>query len=104
MVRVGLLITSSANATFSATVRLRSRRKSWKTHPMLRRSLGTFHLLMVFSVWSLIRIVPLVGSSSFNSRRRNVDLPDPDEPIRKTNSPLSISVDTSSSAGRALAG
>src|SRR3712207_4557322 len=51
IVRCGLLITSRAKATFWATVRSRSRRKSWKTQPMVRRSFGTFHLLRVFSVW-----------------------------------------------------
>ena len=104
MVRWGLLMTSSAKATFWATVRLRSRRKSWKTQPMVRRSLGTCHLLIVFSVLPLTTTVPLVGSSSLSSSRRKVDLPEPEEPMRKTNSPLSISVDTSSRAGRELAG
>src|SRR3954449_8900409 len=61
MVRWGLLMTSSAKATFWATVRLRSRRKSWKTQPMVRRSLGTCHLLIVLSVLPLTTTVPLVG-------------------------------------------
>src|SRR5919112_4390969 len=71
---------------------------------MVRRSLGTCHLLIVLSVLPLTMTVPRVGSSSLSSRRRKVDLPEPEEPIRKTNSPLSISVDTSSRAGRELAG
>ena len=71
---------------------------------MVRRSLGTCHLLIVFSVLPLTMTVPEVGVSSFSSSRRNVDLPEPEDPMRKTNSPLSISVDTSSRAGRPLAG
>ena len=38
---------------------------------------------------------PLVGSISFSKRRINVDLPEPEEPTTKTNSPLLISRDTS---------
>jgi hypothetical protein len=45
-------------------------------------------------------IVPLVGTSSRSNSRRNVDLPEPDGPMRKTNSPRSMSTDTRSSAGR----
>ena len=45
-------------------------------------------------------MVPRVGTSSRSSSRRNVDLPEPDGPIRKTNSPLSIDTVTRSSAGR----
>src|SRR6185436_19600473 len=41
------------------------------------------------------------GVSSASSNRMNVDLPEPDGPIRKTNSPLSILTETLSSAGRA---
>src|SRR3954447_16094727 len=44
------------------------------------------------------QIVPESGSSSFVSRRRNVDFPEPDGPTRKTNSPLAISTDASRSA------
>src|ERR1700709_1257698 len=44
---------------------------------------------------------PCVGVSSASSRRMNVDLPEPDGPMRKTNSPLSILRLTLSSAGRA---
>ena len=39
-----LPMTSSANATFSATVLFGSSRKSWKTVPTWRRSAGTFQL------------------------------------------------------------
>src|ERR671920_1794277 len=44
------------------------------------------------------QILPAVGRSSLVSRRRKVDLPEPDWPTTKTNSPLPISTDTSSSA------
>src|ERR1700757_2055892 len=44
---------------------------------------------------------PVVGESIPNSSRMNVDLPEPDGPIRKTNSPLSILTLMSSNAGRA---
>ena len=43
-------------------------------------------------------IRPEVGSSSFSSRRMIVDLPEPDAPTTKTNSPLSITNETSESA------
>ena len=43
---------------------------------------------------------PLVGTSSRSSSRRNVDFPEPDGPMRKTNSPLSMFTETRSSAGR----
>src|SRR5438067_2324920 len=39
-----------------------------------------------------------VGSSSFSRRRISVDLPDPDGPTTKTNSPLPISSETSARA------
>ena len=43
-------------------------------------------------------IRPDVGSSSLRSRRMTVDLPEPDAPTTNTNSPLSITKDTSESA------
>ena len=43
-------------------------------------------------------ILPEVGSSSFSTRRTIVDLPEPDAPTMKTNSPLSIANETSRSA------
>ena len=42
-----------------------------------------------------------VGVSSASSSRMNVDLPDPDGPMRKTNSPFSILSEMLSRAGRA---
>src|SRR5581483_1818911 len=47
------------------------------------------------------RTSPVVGTSAASRSRMNVDLPEPDGPIRKTNSPLSILTLTSSNAGRA---
>jgi hypothetical protein len=41
---------------------------------------------------------PFVATSSFRSRRMSVDLPEPDAPTMKTNSPFSTSTDTSSRA------
>ena len=45
-------------------------------------------------------ILPLVGWISRSSSLTIVDLPEPDGPMKKTNSPLSIETDTSSSDGR----
>ena len=50
-----------------------------------------------FDTW----ISPVVGVSSASTSRMKVDLPEPDGPMRKTNSPLSILRLTLSSAGRA---
>src|SRR3954465_12038431 len=44
---------------------------------------------------------PEDGCPSASSSRMTVDFPEPDGPMRKTNSPLSILTDTLSSAGRA---
>jgi hypothetical protein len=57
-----------------------------------RGSLATFQ--------SCTYTLPLVGTSSRSSSRRNVDLPEPDGPIRNTNSPLCTCTDTLSRAGR----
>ena len=94
----GRPITSRAKATFSNTVLLGRSRKSWNTQPMLRRRKGTRHLgrLPMSRPASMIR--PSSGTSSRSNSRRKVVLPDPDEPTRKTNSPLSMSTDTSLSA------
>ena len=43
---------------------------------------------------------PLLGVTSCSSSLMIVDLPEPDGPMKKTNSPFSIETDTSSSDGR----
>src|SRR5688572_14187100 len=45
-------------------------------------------------------ILPLVGWISRNSNLTIVDLPEPDGPMKKTNSPFSIATDTSLRDGR----
>ncbi len=99
----GLPITCSANATFSNTVLFGSSRKSWNTTPIWRRSAGTFQLASRATSLPATCTRPLVARSSRSTRRRKVDLPDPDDPTRKTNSPLATSRLTSSSAARGLA-
>src|SRR3954469_23229824 len=68
---------------------------------MTWRRLGTCRPASLLT-WNFdTRMSPWVGDSSASSSRMNVDLPEPDGPMRKTNSPLSILTDTLSSAGRA---
>ena len=57
---------------------------------MFRRSIGTFERLSRARSRPPTTILPLVGSSSFSSSRTSVDLPEPDAPTTKTNSPLSM--------------
>jgi hypothetical protein len=78
-------------------VRSGSRRKSWNTQPMARRRYGT--LLRLSSPRSRPPMItcPDVARSSRMHRRMKVDLPDPDCPTRKTNSPAAIDTDTPSS-------
>src|SRR5215218_9965140 len=57
---------------------------------MLRRSIGTFDFLSRVRSRPPTTILPSLGSSSFSSNRTSVDLPDPDAPTMKTNSPLSM--------------
>ena len=97
-------MTSSAKATFWNTVLFGSSRKSWNTQPIDRRSAGTFQFDNRPSSRPPTWTLPVVGTSSLSSSRRKVDLPDPLLPTRKTNSPLSMSTLTSSSAGRVLVG
>src|SRR3954465_3856245 len=95
----GLPITSSANDTFSNTVLSCSSLKSWNTVPRLRRSFGTPLQAESFARFlPATKTSPCVGSSSRSNKRRDEDLPDPDGPTRKTNSPFSISMETSSRA------
>jgi len=48
--------------------------------------------------WPATMMVPEVGTSSRSSNRMNVDLPEPECPTMKTNSPCAISQSTSHSA------
>ena len=100
IVDAGLPITSSAKATFSATDFCCSNRKSWKTQPIDWRSLGTCRARSELTWYSPIQMSPDVGLSSLRSIRKKVDLPDPDGPMRKANSPLPTSRLTLDSAGR----
>ena len=92
-------ITSRANPTFCSTVLLVSNRKSWNTQPRRRRWAATFDRRRCTRSWPSTSIDPEVGMSSRISRRRKVDLPDPDGPMTKANSPFSTSMVTSSRAG-----
>jgi predicted N-acetyltransferase YhbS len=58
------------------------------------------HALMALMSCPATQTRPCSGCSLRFMRRRSVDLPEPDAPTRKTNSPFSISTETSSSAGR----
>src|SRR5215475_2156409 len=53
---------------------------------------------------SLTTTLPLVGVTSWRSSFTMVDLPEPDGPMKKTKSPLSIATETPSSDGRAAFG
>ncbi len=96
----GLPMTCSAKATFSATVLVGSRRKSWNTTPIWRRKRGTFHEGSFARSRPATCTSPELARSSLSVRRRNVDLPEPEAPTRNTNSPRSMFTETSSSAGR----
>src|SRR3954451_18905638 len=93
-------MTSSANATFSYAVRLGSRRKSWNTHPIERRKCGTFHDRMVVTSLVFTTTLPRFGGTSCSRSLMIVDLPEPEGPMKKTNSPFSMSTETSSREGR----
>ena len=92
-------MTSMANATFSYTVLFGRSLKSWNTHPMLRRSWGTFQWLSCEMSRPATTIRPLVACSSRSRSLRKVDFPEPDGPTRKTNSPFWTSAVTSSERG-----
>jgi len=97
-------MTSSANATFSYAVRFGSSRKSWKTQPIDRRKTGIFHERIVVTSRLFTMTRPRVGVISCSRSLMMVDLPDPDGPMKKTNSPFSIDTLTSSRDGRAAFG
>src|SRR5215468_1310271 len=67
---------------------------------MRRRRWGTFQLFSLARSFPATWIRPSVGRSSRRISRRKVDLPEPDGPTRKTNSPFSTSRLTFSRAGR----
>ena len=90
--------TRSAYAMFSKAERSRSSLKSWKTQPTFRRSSGTLERFSRSRSRPPTRIRPDVGSSSLRSSRMIVDLPEPDGPTTKTNSPFSITNETPSTA------
>jgi hypothetical protein len=72
--------------------------KSWKTQPTFRRSIGTFDRFSRARSRPPTTIVPDVGSISFSINRMIVDFPEPEAPTTNTNSPLSITNETSVSA------
>jgi hypothetical protein len=72
---------------FSKTVLRAISRKSWKTTPMVRRRCGICECGKTPMLRPLTRIWPVVGGSSRKSSRKSVDLPAPEGPVRKTNSP-----------------
>src|SRR6266540_1749519 len=67
-----------------------------------RRSAGTFQEASRFNSLPATHMRPALGRSSLISRRMKVDLPEPDWPTTKTNSPLPISTETSSRAMTSL--
>src|SRR5689334_4498113 len=93
-------ITSRAKATFSYAVRLGSSRKSWNTQPICRRNAGMRHERMEVTSRSLTTTLPRLGVTSCRSSLMIVDLPEPEGPMKKTNSPFSMLTETSSSEGR----
>ena len=99
-----LPITCRAKATFWKTVLLGSSRKSWNTVPISRRSCGTLRSGRRDSSRPATKTDPDVAFSSRSARRSRVDLPEPDWPTTKTNSPRSTSRDTPSTAGRVVRG
>src|SRR3546814_856889 len=66
---------------------------------MLRRRYGTFHDDSSRMSLPATKMRPCSGRSSRLTRRRKVDLPDPDAPTRNTNSPLAISTSALRRAG-----
>lgn len=97
-----LPMTCRVKATFWKTFLLGRRRKSWKTTPRLRRKYGTLREEIEPRSCPSTWMLPLVGFSSFRMRRRQLDLPEPDAPTRKTNSPRSTSRLMPFSAGRVV--
>ena len=66
--------------------------------------MGSARIAALDTSVSLTTTLPLVGVTSCSSSFTMVDLPEPDGPMKKTKSPLSIDTDTPSSEGRAAFG
>ena len=75
-----LPVTRSGMATFSQVVMWSSRRKSWKTMPMRRRSCARLAGVTRLMSWPSTWIWPRVGWIDMNSRRSSEVLPEPDGP------------------------
>ena len=87
-----------AKATFSYTFRLGINLKSWNTIPIFLLKYGISFLANFERSVLLTTTFPDVGSISFNIIFIKVDLPAPDGPTKKTNSPDSIFMLTSERA------
>jgi len=74
--------------------------KSWNTTPIVRRKYGICESGSTPMLRPLTMICPDVGASSRKRSFKNVDLPAPEGPVKKTNSPLSIEQVTSVNACR----
>ena len=98
ILRRGVPVTSSANATFSHTDLRGSSLKSWNTIPILRRTFGTWRRLSRARSSPSTTTMPLVASSSRISSFVSVDFPAPDGPTRNTKSPSGTTSSTSLSA------
>ena len=81
----------SGSITFSRTECFFKRLKPWKIKPKDElRNFAFSRLVRCEISRSSKKIVPLVGMSRRPSKFNNVDLPEPDGPIKQTNSPLDI--------------
>src|SRR5690606_20386964 len=86
----GTRSSTSGRSTFSRSVSVSSRLKSWNTNPRRRRrkrasSSGSIPA----GSWPPMRTEPAVGTSIVESRFRSVVLPLPDGPMMPRNSPFS---------------
>ena len=90
---------TAGRATFSRTVMPSSRLKNWKTSPMWRRrSRARSSSLRPVTSSPATLISPSSAVSSPATRFSSVDLPQPEGPIRATNSPLATFRSTPRSA------
>ena len=79
-----------AKARLSYTDFFSMSRKSWKMTPSVRRIWGTCRGVMLARLKPFTITRPSVGAISAVISLMRVDLPDPDGPTRKTNSPSSM--------------